>query len=196
MRGAVSKKSAEGESKGKVNSQQSQKLMPGAPAPDHKCNKNGKHRNGKQRRKSKTERKRTHANRTRLSLLVQDKKAETKEGGFRKQANHTENKGSSLSARHILRRFHNYLPCPCANLSYSPSLANKHLIHSYFRSSLKLNPDPSGHVDLSRIRISYHLGIFNINPTDSFENTFTISLENYHEFTKEQMLTARPSRHS
>ena len=66
MGGAVSKKSAEGEIKGTVSSRQSQKLMPGAPAPDHKCNKNGKHRNGKQRRKTKTERKRTHANRTRL----------------------------------------------------------------------------------------------------------------------------------
>ena len=168
--------------------------MPAASRPNHKYNKNEKHRNGKQRRKSKTERKRTHDNRTRLSLLVQDKRAKAKEGGFRKQANHTKNKGRSLSARHISRRFHNYLHYPCDNLSYSSSLANKHILHPYLRSSLKLDQDPSGHVDLSRIRISCHLGIFSINLTNSVESTFTMSLENYHKFTKEKMLTAQPSQ--
>ena len=79
IRGAISKKIAESEVKGKAISPQSWDLMPGAPGTDHKCNKNGKHRNGKRRRKTKTERKRSHANRTRLFLLVQDQKEETKE---------------------------------------------------------------------------------------------------------------------
>ena len=88
--------------------------MPGAPAPDHKCNKNGKHRNCKQRRKSKTERKRTHENRTCLFSLVQDKKAETKVEFFRKQANHPENTARSHPGSHIHRQLHNYLTYPRA----------------------------------------------------------------------------------
>ena len=57
---------------------------------------------------------------------------------------------------------------------------------------MKPDPDPSGHLDPCKIRISHHLGNFNTKPSDA-KNTNKMSLEKYHKFTKEQMLTSRTS---
>ena len=81
---------------------------------------------------SKTVRNRTHNKRTCLFALTQDKKAEAKEGGYRRQTNDTENKEITPSHRHILRRPHNSL--------HSPSPIFPHLLRSssFFLACLSL----------------------------------------------------------
>ena len=68
---------------------QAQKQTTVPPKQYRSSNKNGKHRNAKRRRKAEIARNRTHNKRTDLYVLTQDKKAEAKEGGYRKPANDT-----------------------------------------------------------------------------------------------------------
>ena len=83
---------------------QAQKQTTVPPKQYRSSNKNGKHRNAKRRRKAEIARNRTHNKRTCLYVLTQDKKAEAKEGGYRKPANDTKTNKIELLYLHTRKQ--------------------------------------------------------------------------------------------
>ena len=60
-------------------------------------------------------------------------------------------------------------------------------------SYLKPNPDPTRYVDPYKIKMSHHLSNFNIKPSNC-KNKNKMSLQQYHNFTREQILTSTTSQ--
>ena len=192
VEGTALKNNSEGEYKREHNSLKPQKQTTVSPGLHQGSNKNGKYRNVKRRRKAKTVRNRTYNKRACLFALTQDKKAQAKEGGYRRLANDTEKAETTLSHLHTYKRQSNSVSTPSHKSSHPPHYSKQQILQLNPRSYLKPDPDPSGHLDPCKTRISHHLGNFNTKPSDA-KNMNKMSLEKYHKFTKEQMLTSTTS---